>query len=1205
MNSLFRFICKVLLYSCIFFFVFLQLKPNSYRGKDFAMASNIDTAVTSAEQQDGPSNVVTTAATSGFVTIGSMSIPIPSFGVTNSGPFAPTANVQNAFQNPGLFATPPAFATTTTLPPQPVNQTPPMPPQNPHMEVPRAKTKPSIFAGQNYKRWREQVMFYLTTMNMQRFLVEDPPVVQEGTAWDVAAVEAWKHSDYLSRNSVLSYLSDELFNVYQPLTTAKAVWNALEHKYKTHDAGTKKFVVGRFLDFKMVDGKSVDEQVQEFEVILHEIIAEAMTLSEGFQVATVIEKLPPSWNDFKNYLKHKRKEMSWEDTVVRLKIEEESRKRGAVTTYPKSNETEVKANVVEHGSSSRAGRGKRSSHTSRAPPRAPSFKKSANSNVKKSVQKFEGICYNCNKKGHKSYECRQPRKSSTSHLVNVVTDELGDVNLCAVISEVNLVGTNPQEWWIDTGATRHVCSVREHFSSYKPIVGGEKMYMANSATSTIEGEGSIVLKMTSGKKVTLNNVLHVPELRKNLISGSVLSKHGFRIVFESDKVILSKSGMYVGKGYVVDGLFKMNVMVLRNEMNKATTSSAYVIESTNIVESTNVWHGRLGHVNFNSLRRILKLNHIPFDEIQKHNKCETCAEAKTTRAIFPNAFRNTKPLDLVHSDVCDLSATPSRGGNEYFITFVDDCTKYCYVYLMKSKDESVHKFALFKKEVENQLEKKIKVIRSDRGGEYVAPFGRFCAEHGIVHEVTPPYSPQSNGIAERKNRSLKEMMNALLISSGLPQAMWGEAILSANYLLNRIPRKNESETPFELFKGRAPSYDHLRVWGCLAKVLVPPPKQVSVGPKTVDAILIGYAHNSNAYRFLVHKSDNSRVYKNTILESRNATFFEYVYPLKSVEHVSTYKRTRESEGSVNVETCDKNVCEPEGIIETETMSSQSKEVEEEEPRRSKRTRFEKSYGPDFVTYMLESEPRTYSEAVNSTEGPLWKEAIQSEVDSILQNHTWELVDLPPGCKPLKSKWIFKRKMKADGTIDKYKSRLVICGNRQTEGLDYFDTYSPVTRITSIRLVLAIAALRNLEVHQMDVKTAFLNGELQEEIYMEQPEGFIATGNERKVCRLVKSLYGLKQAPKQWHEKFDKAVLSSGFKINECDKCVYVKSTKDGYVILCLYVDDMLIVGSNRKMIQSTKDMLNSKFDMKDMGLEDVILGVRIKRTQDGLCRHNP
>ena len=180
----------------------------------------------------------------------------------------------------------------------------------------------------------------------------------------------------------------------------------------------------------------------------------------------------------------------------------------------------------------------------------------------------------------------------------------------------------------------------------------------------------------------------------------------------------------------------------------------------------------------------------------------------------------------------------------------------------------------------------------------------------------------------------------------------------------------------------------------------------------------------------------------------------------------------------------------------------------------------------------------------------------------MQNHTWELVDLPQGHKPLGSKWIFKRKMKADGSINKYKAQLVIKGYKQKEGLDYFDTYSPVTRITSIRMLVAIAALNDLEIHQMDVKTAFLNGELDEEIYMEQSEGFIVPSEEKKVCRPVKSLYGLKQAPKQWHQKFDKTMLSQRFRINECDKCVYIKYTDKRYVIVCLYIDDMLILGNN-------------------------------------------
>ena len=170
----------------------------------------------------------------------------------------------------------------------------------------------------------------------------------------------------------------------------------------------------------------------------------------------------------------------------------------------------------------------------------------------------------------------------SANVVEDISKDVSKIDLTAVIFEVNLVGSNPKEWWIDTGATCHVCSDKMMFSTFKPIETGEKVFIGNSATSDIKGQGKVVLKMTSGKELTLTNVLYVPEIRKNLVSGSLLNSHGFRLVFESDTFVLSKSRMYVGKGYMSGGMWKLNVMtIIKSEMNKAS-SSAYILESSNL-----------------------------------------------------------------------------------------------------------------------------------------------------------------------------------------------------------------------------------------------------------------------------------------------------------------------------------------------------------------------------------------------------------------------------------------------------------------------------------------------------------------------------------------------------------------------------------------------------------------------------------------------
>ncbi|XP_075074780.1 uncharacterized protein LOC142162334 [Nicotiana tabacum] len=354
--------------------------------------------------------------------------------------------------------------------------------------------------------------------------------------------------------------------------------------------------------------------------------------------------------------------------------------------------------------------------------------------------------------------------------------------------------------------------------------------------------------------------------------------------------------------------------------------------------------------------------------------------------------------------------------------------------------------------------------------------------------------------------------------------------------------------------------------------------------------------------YITFVDDFSRYTKVYLLKSKDAEFFEHVFPLKN--NVSSDMPNNASTSMpVNSH-----------IV---PFSSVTANEHENKLRRSKRRRTEANFGPEFITtfltenidldvlsnelvsiYLIEEDSKTYSEAIRSINASFWKEDIKSELDSIVCNHTWDLTDLPKGCKHISSKWIFKKKLRPDGTIEKYQARLVIRGFNQKKDIDYFNTYSPVTKIATIRTLVALAAIHNLVIHQM-VKTAFLNDDLKEEIYMSQPEGFVIQGQKNKVCKLRKSLYGLKQAPKQWYEKFNSTSVVNGFVVNAFDTCVYSKMIGSVCVIICFYVDDMLIFGPNVNVVNETKKFLSYKFEMKDLGEADVILGVKIKRTSNG------
>ena len=271
---------------------------------------------------------------------------------------------------------------------------------------------------------------------------------------------------------------------------------------------------------------------------------------------------------------------------------------------------------------------------------------------------------------------------------------------------------------------------------------------------------------------------------------------------------------------------------------------------------------------------------------------------------------------------------------------------------------------------------------------------------------------------------------------------------------------------------------------------------------------------------------------------------------------------------------------------------------QEEPtvRRSKRIEEQRRAQENIVNYALMSQVASVQEPntlVEAQEDEKWMEAMWSEYNSIMKNHTWDLVDRPNKCKVIDTKWVYKVKYKSDGTLEKYKARLVAKGFAQVEGFDFQETFAPTTRMTTIHMVLALAIEEGWPVYQMDVKSAFLNGNLKEEVYIEQPSGFMIPGSESKVCRLRKALYGLKQAPRAWYQRIDTFFRSIGLHRSPSDANMYVFSEGGLHMVIILYVDDLIITGSHQERISHTQELLWREFEMTDLGLMHFCLGIKV------------
>ena len=438
--------------------------------------------------------------------------------------------------------------------------------------------------------------------------------------------------------------------------------------------------------------------------------------------------------------------------------------------------------------------------------------------------------------------------------------------------------------------------------------------------------------------------------------------------------------------------------------------------------------------------------------------------------------------------------------------------------------------------VEKSTGKKLKAIRTDNGGEFTSrEFETYLKEEGIRHELTIPKTPEQNGVAERMNRTLVEATRSMLVNSNLPYSFWAEALSTATYLRNRSPTKAVTGmTPYEGWTGQKPRVDGLRVFGCQAFVHIPKDERKKLDSKSKKCVFVGYGATTKGYRLC----DPLR---KEIIHSRDVIFNEQKYGFDE-----TFESQREQERYVYLEYSD----EPSETIDSPCSPPRQRSQRERRP-------------PIYYGYQCNlthvKEPKSVDDALNS---PEWFDAMKMEIDSLRDHDVWELVELPKDRKLVGSKWVLKVKRNADGSIERCKARLVAQGCSQREGLDYDETFSPVVRPESVRSVVALACQEGLKVHQMDITTAFLNGDLKEEVYVRQPEGFVADGQKHLVYRLKKSLYGLKQAPRCWNQVLDSYLKNMGFKQSTSDPCIYTSNTTDGLFILAVYVDDILVAGKS-------------------------------------------
>ncbi|KAL2243544.1 UNVERIFIED_CONTAM: Retrovirus-related Pol polyprotein from transposon TNT 1-94 [Sesamum indicum] len=543
-----------------------------------------------------------------------------------------------------------------------------------------------------------------------------------------------------------------------------------------------------------------------------------------------------------------------------------------------------------------------------------------------------------------------------------------------------------------------------------------------------------------------------------------------------------------GKGVMKISKGSLTIFKAEKKRNLYLCTVKYDSFSGNVSSEnkSELWHKRLGHISFKGLE-ILHKNGFLNEKPTALNFCDDCTLGKQHKVHFPSSTYPTPTssnciLDYVHADVWGPANIETHGGNKYFLSIIDNFSRKVFVFLMKQKSDVFEKFQTWKNLVENQTGYKLKALRTDNGLEFCnKQFTELCEKFGIKRHKTTPYTPQQNGVAERMNRTLLNKVRCLLISSGLPKTFWGEALLTAAYLINRSPSVPLfGNNPEKLWSKTDVDFSSLRIFGCSAFCHVNGDK---LDPRSQKCVFIGYPPGVKGYRLWLRSQPGFRV-----VISKDVVFNESEMPCLqtssknsnnyNIETTFNKVEPNSEDNQQGVEDREENQ-DGNNEIENESSENTYQLVRDREPRARRLPTRLRDYHLALNTENLE--PNSYEEAIKSPYSKEWLSAMHDELKALKANKTWILVPKPKGASIIDCKWVFK--IKEENNTKRFKARLVAKGFTQKEGIDYTEIFSPVVKFTTVRIMLALVAHYDWELKQMDVKTAFLHGNLDEQIYV--------------------------------------------------------------------------------------------------------------------------